>query len=313
MQVRVQTALYRQRRYMVHRHLDMQPVPRHIAAHYRSQNSRENATKSKIINWIMRTSIISKDLCNKILMVGVTYRTDRPNGGGVSSVVAAYSKYFEHLRYIPTWKQTNKLGKALFFLWNYVRIIALLAFDRRIEIVHIHAASDASFRRKMLVFKAAKFFGKKIILHMHAGEFDVYYNKVGEKEKANIRKTILGADKLIALSKSWHDYYIKFGKDAKDVIILNNIVDAPETVEPKRTDFINALYLGWLGEKKGVFDLIDVVKEHRQELAGKFKLRLGGFDNEVRINNIINVNGLEEVLELVGWVSGKRKQALWGG
>ena len=253
------------------------------------------------------TKYIEKSLASKIIMVGVTFQTDKPNGGGVSSVVDTYNKYFDGLRYIPTWKQTNKIGKAFFFLFNYLRLFVLLCFDRRIKIVHIHAASDASFERKMLIFNLAKSFGKKTVLHMHAGEFDRYYQESSRKKQ--IRNTIMNCDKLIALSNSWREYYIKFGKKAEDVILLNNIVNPPTKQKAYQRN-LHLLYLGWLGDKKGVFDLIDVVIEHKGELKGKFNLKLGGFDNYNRINTLIRDNSLEELITLEGWVSGEKKDSI---
>ena len=247
---------------------------------------------------------IEKSLASKIIMVGVTYRSDKPNGGGVSSVVETYSKYFDGLRYIPTWKQTNKIGKAIFFALNYLKLLFLLCVDRRIRIVHIHAASDASFERKMLVFNLARFFKKKTILHMHAGEFDRYYKESSRKKQ--IKKTVMNCDKLIALSKSWREYYIAFGKKSKDIILLNNIVDTQKKPKTYQRN-LHLLYLGWLGEKKGVFDLMDVIIEHKEELKGLFLLKLGGFDNYERINALIKNNALEELVTLEGWVSGEKK------
>lgn len=251
---------------------------------------------------------IDKDLCKKVLMVGVTFDADKPNGGGQSAVVYAYNHYFERLRYVSTWKQASHIGKILYFLRGYFIFLYLMIFDRSIKIVHIHAASGPSFERKMLLAKTAKLFGKKIVLHMHAGDFDNYYQKSTIGTKKRIRELVLGCDKLIALSHSWVDYYIKFGKPAKDVILLNNIVIAPTKINP-RTDTVpvHFLFLGWLGDKKGVFDLLDTIIANKDCLMGKFHLRLGGFDNYNKIRSIIADNGLEHLVTLVGWVSGEKK------
>ena len=249
--------------------------------------------------------LIDKSLSTRVLMVGVTCRADKPNGGGVSSVVATYNQYIDGLRYIPTWKQTNKFGKAIFFFWNYLWLLLLLCFDWRIRIVHIHAASDASFERKMLVFRLARFFGKRTILHMHAGEFDRYYK--GSSRKRQIKSVILNCDKLIALSSSWRDYYVSFGKKENDVLLLNNIVESPRKSKNYSKD-VHLLFLGWLGDKKGVFDLLDVIVEHKEYLSGKLQLRLGGFDNYDRIQTIIDDNGIQDIVTLEGWVSGDKKE-----
>lgn len=251
--------------------------------------------------------LIDKKLSKKVLMVSVTFRTDCPNGGGVSAVVAAYSKYFYKLRHIATWIKSGKFQKGLFFFYHYIQYILLLAFDKRIKIVHIHAASDASFERKMMIAKIAHFYGKKVILHMHAGEFDRYYKESPKKGK--ILLTLLKCDKLIALSPSWGEYYKKIGVSANKILILNNLVDIPDNCPQKQKHLpINFLYLGWLGTKKGIFDLIEVVSVHHKELSGNFHLKIGGFDNEDIIKHLIAEQELQDVLTFEGWVSGEKKR-----
>lgn len=258
----------------------------------------------------MKETLIEKRLAKQIIMISVTYKTSGPNGGGVSSVINSYSQYFEGLRHISTWKFTNSLNKVFYFFYHYLWFILLLIFDYRIKLVHIHAASDGSFQRKVMMANAARFFRKKVIFHMHAGEFDHYYQKSNRKEW--IFMSIQKCDKIIVLSKYWKNYYIKLGIKPEKLVILNNIVSMPELtkVNKQKDGKLHTLFLGWLSEKKGVFDLIDVVKEHHKELKGKFYLKLGGRDNEDLIRNIIQENHLEDVLSLEGWVFGEKKEKL---
>lgn len=250
--------------------------------------------------------IIDKNLSNKILTVSVIYRTDYPSGG-IAAVVATYSQYFHKLRHIATWIKGSKLKKGLFFLCHYIQYILLLTFDKRIKIIHIHAASDASFERKMMIANIAYFYEKKVIYHMHAGEFDQYYNESSRKKK--ILNTLHQCDKLIALSPSWGEYYKKLGVSANKILVLNNPVNKPDVCPQKQSPYpINFLYLGWLGTKKGIFDLLEVVSEHHKELSGYFHLRIGGFDNENIIKKNIAEQELQDILTFEGWVSGEKKK-----
>ena len=69
---------------------------------------------------------INKEFCEKVLMLGVTFDADKPNGGGQSAVVYAYNLYFEKLRYISTWKQTCKIGKLFYFAISYIKFFLLM-------------------------------------------------------------------------------------------------------------------------------------------------------------------------------------------
>ena len=63
---------------------------------------------------------IEKDLSKKVLMVSVIFRTSKPCGGGVSTVLECYDKYFNGLRHIPTWKRTNAINKVWYFAYHYL-------------------------------------------------------------------------------------------------------------------------------------------------------------------------------------------------
>ena len=259
----------------------------------------------------MKKIIVEKKLAQKVMMVSVIFRTTKPCGGGVSTVLECYDKYFDGLRHIPTWKYTNAINKAWYFFYHWFEFVVLLVFDRRIKIAHIHTAAGASFKRKMIMAKTAKLFRKKVILHMHAADFVEYY------DASNVKNTIVNdiqsCDRLVVLSPQWRDFFIKIGIDPQRIIILNNIVDAPFNIENKPkvdTSIVRLLFLGWLGKRKGIWDLLDVMVMHHDELKGKLKFSFGGNEFENEINDIIQNNHLEDIVSFEGWVNGKKKKEL---
>lgn len=254
--------------------------------------------------------IIDKKLSQKVLMVSVIFRTTKPCGGGVSTVLECYDKYFDGLRHIPTWKYTNLLNKAWFFFYHWVELVLMLVFDRRLRIVHIHTAAGASFKRKMIIAKTARILGKKVILHMHAADFREYY--VESDKQDWIRNSINVCDKLIVLSPQWRDYFISIGIDMKKIIILNNIVSMPKANSKVCEDKppVRMLFMGTLSKRKGIRDLLSVIIEHHDELRDKYMLRFGGNEDEEIIKKILADNNLYDVVKFEGWVTGKKKQQL---
>lgn len=259
---------------------------------------------------------IEKNISQKVLMVSVIFRTTKPCGGGVSTVLECYDKYFDGLRHIPTWKYTNSLNKAWFFFYHWLEMVLLLTFDRRIKIVHIHTAAGASFQRKIIMAKTARFFEKKVILHMHAADFVEYYEASPKKDW--IISNIKACDKLIVLSPQWHDFFVKIGIDEKRIIVLNNIITPPNPKElaerNERNKVLNPqirlLFLGWLGKRKGIWDLLDVLLAHHEELRGRLLLRFGGNEFEREIEKLIADNYLEDIAKFEGWVTGEKKKQL---
>lgn len=148
---------------------------------------------------------ISQDISSQVLFLGVSMKTK----GGMTTVLVSYNKYIENMRFIPTWKLGNKLVKSWYALQALARTWFLLTFDKRIKIVHIHGAANASFDRCKLFIRLAKKCGKKVILHEHAADFVEYYQEAEDKQ--GITDTLKMCDALIVLSQSWKEYFSSIG------------------------------------------------------------------------------------------------------
>mgnify|MGYP002524012525 CR=1 FL=1 len=165
---------------------------------------------------------INKNISIKVLFLGVSMKTK----GGMTAVLVSYNKYIENMRFIPTWKLGNKFVKVWYALQALVRTWILLKFDKRIKIVHIHGAANASFYRCRMFIRLAKKCGKKVILHEHAADFVEFYNASDDKQ--GITDTLKMCDALIVLSQSWKKYFVSIGMDKGKIHVLNNIVSPPE-------------------------------------------------------------------------------------
>lgn len=255
----------------------------------------------------MNKYIIPNKISKKILMIGVYYKKNAP--GGMASVVQYYEHYFENLKYISSWKLTHKLGRLYFAIFAYFKLLFLLIFDKNIKIVHIHTAADASFWRKSIFLSLSKGFNKKVLLHIHASRFkDFYYES---SKKAKIKHTLNKANKVIVLSQSWREWFIKIGIPSENVLVLNNITAKPDKqINKTKNNKINLLFLGEIGERKGVFDLLKSLSNNKDYFKSKIFLKIGGNKNEDKIKSTIISQGLEDFVFFEGWVSGRKKQEL---
>lgn len=251
--------------------------------------------------------IINKDISHKIVMTGVKYKNHHP--GGISSVVQYWSEYIEDLQYYPTFKEGSKLGKASIFVISVICLCFRFMFDRRVKIVHVHTAAGTDFKRSSFVIYLAKKFNKKVILHSHASQFKVFYAESNEKQRDIILTTLRTIDVLIALSESWKDWFIEIGVDPKKITILHNITAYPQIQNStRRCKYpLRLLFLGEIGERKGVFDIIRALSNHREELRGKVEFKIGGNKHEDELLSAIKNGGLEEMVIFDGFVSGQKK------
>lgn len=255
-------------------------------------------------------TIIGRDICDRLLMTGDYYLNNHP--GGISAVVSYWSRHFEALHYYPIFKTGGKLTKGWWFVTSYIRLALRMTFDKKVRIVHLHTAADGSFTRNAQITRLCKAFGRKVIMHIHASRFKDFYNEATPEGKSKILKTLQSTDLLIVLSESWKEWFESIGTDADRMTVLHNITPSP-TVMPEakagdeRTHF---LFMGEIGPRKGIFDILEAVAAHKEEAEGRMVLHIGGNRNEKQLLDVIRKEGLEDIAIFEGWVSGEKKLEL---
>ena len=250
------------------------------------------------------TKLIHKDLSQKVLMIGEYFKRNAP--GGMAAVLASYNEYFENMQFIPTWRNGNILVKIWYAVYSYVFFIWYMLFVRSVKIVHIQGAAFASFERNVFFVKVGKLFGKKVVMHMHCADFESYYNP--SKHKQRIVDTINTCDLYLVLSDSWKQYFESIGVKSNIIKVLNNTITPPVTKSVKRsTDILNLLYLGVIGQRKGIYDILNALKDNKEMFEGKVVLRIGGNQEEEKLQACINEYGLQGMVKFEGFVSGEKK------
>ena len=175
------------------------------------------------------------------------------------------------------------------------------------DVVHIHMASYRSTFRKGKYVRIAKTKGKKVIIHIHGAEYKVFYEKCNDKQKEEIREILNLADRLIVLSEEWQEFFETIVDKSKICVIYNSIV-IPDNFE-KNLDTNKVLFLGRVGQRKGIYDLIDVVERLIPDFP-ELKLYVGG-DGEVdKLKQLIQEKKLEQNVIYVGWTTGEQKEKL---
>lgn len=244
--------------------------------------------------------MLSKDLCLKILTIGCQYKKPR---GGVAQVMNTYSKYvYSDFRCIPNSGGNNVLVKFLRAVVSYIQTLVLLIFDSRIKVLHIHTASYNSFKRSSYWVSLGRLFNKKIVLHIHGGGFKEYYKTNPQWIKSVLDKS----DCLVVLSDTWKKYFDgELG--CKNVEIVENIVPSPEVSKMKKEDNkLHLLFMGLITEQKGIFDLLEMINEHK-ELQDRIFLHVGGNGKVQEFLDMVEKFNLKSCVKFEGFVSGQKK------
>ena len=252
---------------------------------------------------------ISREISQSVVMTGVYYKHNHP--GGISAVIQYWSKYIEDIRYYPSFKEGDILLKLWWCFYAYVCLFFVFLFDRRVQILHSHTAAGNDFRRTASFVNLAKMFGKKVIIHSHASMFKDYYGNSTPKRQSEIIATLNKADRLVVLSESWKEWFANIGVDKDKIIILHNITDYPDKIQVEK-DFrkLKLLFLGEIGQRKGVYDLLKAVADHREEFKNRIEIKIGGNKQEEKLKKTISDNQLTDFVFFEGFVSGQKKKDL---
>lgn len=144
-------------------------------------------------------------------------------------------------------------------------------------------------------------------MHIHGATFNSYYGR----NKNRVQKTLRNCDAVIALSQYWKDFFeTQIGLN--NVTIIPNIVpDADESNSNRVSDSItHMLFLGELGPRKGVYDLLDALHANYAHLKGRVIMHIGGNGDTQKLEDTISRLGLIDMVRFEGWVSGERKKQL---
>ena len=236
-----------------------------------------------------------------VLTIGCEYK---PVRGGIAQVLDIYDKYiFKDFRFIA-----NSGGGGLRNVWKLLSSICLLIKQllskREIKIVHIHTASYNSFYRSAIFVLLSKLLGRKVILHIHGGGFKDFY----KTNPRLIRKILEIADCLIVLSGSWKNFFESITKKPLIRVVPNPVI-LPSNEDLGRREhspLLRLLFLGLLDQQKGIYDLLQVLADHKEEFEGRILLNVGGNGDVDTVKKM----RLEQLVAFHGWVSGDKKKEL---
>jgi len=244
-----------------------------------------------------------------VLMLG----THTDTRGGIAAVIQTYRScgLFERIRviHVPTHCDGSLLTKARMYLRATIEVFLLLARGQ-VALVHAHVSSRGSFWRKSLLLALARQFGIPTIFHLHSSGFPAWCEEPGLVSKLRrrwIARTLRYSDIVIVLTKRWEIWAQKFVVHARIRVVGNPIelpTDKPDS-KPRvyKASSGRVLYLGWIYDFKGIYDLLNAWTIFRQRHQD-WKLVVGGKGEVERFLAEADRLGITGDLEFLGWISG---------
>ena len=244
----------------------------------------------------------------RIAMIG----PDLEAQGGIATLARTFiqAKAMDgvEIRYFPTVGEGSKLKKAAQMALGQKNFLQGVLGDWKPDIVHIHVADGVSFYRKMVYFEQARAMGLPVILHNNFAFLEDLVAKSPVHENL-VRRAYSQATQVHVVSHDMARNISEWTDGAANIKVLFNPVPAKSIPYPgprgaKASPIV--LFMGRVGERKGIFDLIRALPEVSARVP-KMRLRVGGDGDIVRLNQEIATNNLEPHVEVLGWISGQDK------
>ena len=228
------------------------------------------------------------------------------SGGGMTAVIRSCCAMFPQARMVGSFRGGSRWHKVLDAAKGMMEMRRLLHKHPEISVVHIHTASNASFRRKMFFARKARKMGRKVVMHVHGGGFREFF----ATDPAGITQALNSVDHLVVLSDIWADFFKANGVTSPISVIPNPVAD-PQPVKVESDGKIHFLFLGLLTAEKGLYDLLEAIECNENCRSGKYIFHIGGNGPEQdRLQQLIREKGLENAVILEGWVDGAKKARL---
>lgn len=246
---------------------------------------------------------------SRVLMIGPSLESK----GGMATVekqlVERLPRLGVHVEFVPTYSDANKPIKLAIAAQGYVR------FRRACPVcdaVHVHMASRGSYERKKCFIRYAERMGKPVVIHLHGGEFGVWFDReLSEQKRGEVRGLFESAAAVIVLSEEWRDWMVGRGFAVRRLIVMHNgVAVPPQACTPSRRR--NVLFLGRLNENKSPDVLLRAARDALCANPGA-RLVFGGDGRLERYRELAVSLGIADKCDFLGWVDGEDKERLFSG
>lgn len=180
-------------------------------------------------------------------------------------------------------KQTQgrfDLGNFYWAIRHFARMKRAVARYRPDAVYMPVASSWSGFLRDGVLAKIAKSSGAKVIGHVHGGRFDQIVNSTGVAAW-RVRRALSHFDVLLALGSRWFDLIRGSGFRGQVFVVPSTLrrdfFDRAAALSRERSarPEVTALFVGQVGKRKGIYDLLAALRQ-ALDLGAKIRLVVVG-------------------------------------
>jgi glycosyltransferase involved in cell wall biosynthesis len=219
-----------------------------------------------------------------------------------------------HFRVGSEGRQERALEKLGRFLLSPLQL-ALFLVRSRVDIVHLNTSLDMkAYWRDLTYLIVAKFLRRCVVNQIHGGPNPRDFFPHSTFLTWILRQFMVQSDAVTVLSTAEFAAYKGFDPRIKIHLVPNAIdpcglLDKPRS--ENRQDPLRLVYVGRLVENKGLFEIVDALRQLREQGRRFTFLVAGAGGDELRLRDAVRGAGIDDCTRFLGAVFGAAKNRIW--
>jgi glycosyltransferase involved in cell wall biosynthesis len=234
--------------------------------------------------------------------------------GGISTLLISYFESELSVKYRLMAVFSHRTGTKATKLFQAIKGLIHVCYhlvSKEIDVVHIHGGGCTSALRKYVFFRLVKLFGRRVIYHLHGGAFPQQFRNLSSGCKCLIIQMLEKSDLVICLSEYFRNEIRSIAPGATLKVLMNSVPLPHGMNRHSQKRSLRIVFLGLVNDKKGIFDLLRVMKKVCDETSNcDIQLEIGGAGEVERMYKEIQALRLEEHIVYRGWLKPEERDKL---
>lgn len=244
---------------------------------------------------------------DKLLHVLVATPAGLAGQGGIDRIMATLKAELARqprddidVRFRPS-RGSGPVALSVFHMLGFCLAMTVAHLSRRCDVVHINLSSHGSTYRKMIIARWARLLDIAYVIHLHGSEYQTFWKDDRSPLANHIRAMFENAAAIVVLGRIWADFVAERAPASVGrIVVVPNTAPVPSVMHVGGGDRVHILFLGRLGKRKGIPELIAALGQMK-DLPGWRATIAGDGEVEGARAQIARMELVDRV-EIPGWV-----------
>jgi glycosyltransferase involved in cell wall biosynthesis len=251
--------------------------------------------------------MIEPSKATPLLQVLVATPSGTSGQGGIDRVMATLKMQLEreghpglNVRFLPS-RGSGHVALSIFYATCFCLRLLVARLGGNVDVVHLNVSSNGSTYRKIVIARFARLLGVPYVLHLHGAEYQTFWKAGNGLGSRLIRDMFERAAHVVVLGRVWRTFISSRAPGAADrIVIVPNATEVPRLPHLGGGDTVHILFLGRIGDRKGVPQLGEALFRMRENPHWRATIAGDGAVDAARAR--ATELGMADRVALPGWV-----------